>query len=257
MTLPDDENSGMATLVVEDVTKDFVGLRALDSVSLKLEPREVLGLIGPNGSGKTTLINVVTGFLKPNGGRIRVNEVDITGWSPHEIAPLGLSRTFQTARLFPALTVIENVEVAPVSMGMSRREARRLAYETLERFSIAQRADMRPAQLPYSELRRTEIARAVATNPNFLLLDEPAAGLNEVESEELLEMLAQILQEQGCSTLVVDHNMSLIMPLCDRLHVLNQGETICEGEPEKVRRDPAVIEAYLGASEQESNRASS
>lgn len=257
MTLPDDENTGVAALVVEDVTKDFVGLRALDSVSLKLEPGEVVGLIGPNGSGKTTLINVVTGFLKPNEGRIWVNGIDITDWPPHKIAPLGLARTFQTVKLFPALTVIENVEVAAVSMGMSRRDARRLAYNTLERLGTPQRADMYPAQLPYNELRRTEIARALATNPGFLLLDEPAAGLNEVESEDLLKMLASILPEQGCGTLVVDHDMSLIMQLCDRLYVLNHGAMICEGKPEKVSSDPAVIEAYLGVSKQESSRASS
>lgn len=249
--------NGHTALVLEAVTKDFVGLRALDSVSLTLKRGEVLGLIGPNGSGKTTLINVVTGFLQPTQGRIRVGDTDITAWPPHKIADLGLARTFQTIKLFLGLTVLENVEVAAVSAGLSRRQARRRAYEVLESLGAARLADLPAGALPYGEERRVEIARALATNSSFLLLDEPAAGLNEVESDNLLQMLAPIPQQTGCGLLIVDHDMRLIMRLCDRLHVLNYGRTIGEGSPDEVRSNPAVIQAYLGSSAREGDRAGS
>ena len=244
-------------LVVDDLTKDFVGLRALDSVSLNLERGEILGLIGPNGSGKTTLINVVTGFLKPTRGRIRVGDVDITGWPPHKIAHLGVARTFQTIKLFLGLTVLENVEVAAVSLGIPRREARERSYDVLDSLGAARLAAVPAGGLPYGEERRVEIARALATNPTFLLLDEPAAGLTEGESDDLLHTLASIPPETGCGMLIIDHDMRLIMRLCDRLHVLNYGATIGQGAPDEVRRDAAVIEAYLGVSSQERSRVKS
>jgi branched-chain amino acid transport system ATP-binding protein len=237
------------------LTKDFVGLRALDSVSLTLERGEILGLIGPNGSGKTTLINVVTGFLKPTEGRVRVSDVDITSWPPHKIAELGLARTFQTLKLFLGLTVLENVEVAAVSAGLPRRQARQQAYELLESLGATRLADLPAGALPYGQERRVEIARALATNPSFLLLDEPAAGLNEAESDDLLQTLAPIPQQTNCGMMIVDHDMRLIMRLCDRLHVLNYGKTIGEGSPDEVHRNPAVIEAYLGVPAQESSHA--
>jgi branched-chain amino acid transport system ATP-binding protein len=255
MVLSAAERAKMAALSIEDVTKDFVGLRAVDSVRLRLEQGEILGLIGPNGSGKTTLINVVTGFLKPTAGRIQVDGVDITGWSPHKIAPLGLARTFQTIKLFLGLTVLENVEVAAVSAGLSRREAQQRAHEVLERLGARHLADVPAGTLPYGQERCVEIARALATKPTFLLLDEPAAGLNEAESDDLLQTLASIPQDTGCGMLIVDHDMHLIMRLCDRVHVLNYGKTIGEGTPEEVRKDSAVIEAYLGTSAEEGSRA--
>jgi branched-chain amino acid transport system ATP-binding protein len=257
MSVPAGELTKPAALVVEGVTKDFVGLRALDSVSLKLERGEVLGLIGPNGSGKTTLINVIDGFLRPTGGWIRINGVDVTGWAPHKIAPLGLARTFQTIRLFLGLTVLENVEVAAVSSGLPRPRARQRAYEVLERLGQTHLADHPAGALPYGEERRVEIARALATDPTFLLLDEPAAGLNEAESDELLQTLASIPQQIGCGMLIVDHDMRLIMRLCDRVHVLSYGRTIGQGIPQEVRKDPAVVRAYLGTSAQESSHAGS
>lgn len=256
MTLIAEGKTRAAALVIENLTKDFVGLRALDSVSLRLERGEILGLIGPNGSGKTTLINVVTGFLKPTEGRIKMDDVDITGWPPHKIAALGLARTFQTLKLFLGLTVLENVEVAAVSAGLPRRQARQRAYEVLESLGAERLTDLPAEALPYGQERCVEIARALATNPNFLLLDEPAAGLNEAESENLLQTLASIPKETGCGMLIVDHDMRLIMRLCDRLHVLNYGRTIGEGSPDEIHRNPAVIEAYLGASAQESSHAS-
>lgn len=257
MSVPAGDSTKPAALVVEGVTKDFAGLRALDSVSLMVERGGVLGLIGPNGSGKTTLINVVSGFLRPSAGRIRINGVDITGWPPHRVAPIGLARTFQTIKLFPGLTVLENVEVAGVSSGRSRARARQRAYEVLGRLGQTHLAEHRAGTLPYGEERRVEIARALATEPSFLLLDEPAAGLNEAESDALLQMLASIPRQIGCGMLIVDHDMRLIMRLCDRVHVLNHGKTIGEGVPQKVRTDPAVVRAYLGTAAQESSRAGS
>jgi len=257
MTLDAGGQPNAAGLVVEGVTKDFVGLRALDSVSLGLERGEILGLIGPNGSGKTTLINILTGFLKPTAGQIRIDGVDITNWSPHRIAPLGLARTFQTIKLFLGLTVLENVEVAAVSAALPRARARRRAYEALERLGVAGLADHPAGGLPYGAERRVEIARALATGPNYMLLDEPAAGLNQSESDDLLESLASIPQDTGCGILIVDHDMRLIMRLCHRVHVLNYGKTIGEGMPEQVRQNAAVVQAYLGTSTSEKPRASS
>jgi branched-chain amino acid transport system ATP-binding protein len=248
-------NPNAATLDVESLTKDFVGLRALDSVSLTLKRGEILGLIGPNGSGKTTFVNVITGFLKPTKGQVRVGDIDITGWPPHKIARLGLARTFQTLKLFLGLTVLENVEVAAVSAGLTRRQAKKRAFEVLENFGAIQSADTQVKALPYGQERYVEIARALATNPSFLLLDEPAAGLSEIESEDLLQTLASIPREIGCGLLIIDHDMRLIMRLCDRLHVLNYGHTIGEDSPDEIRRNPAVIEAYLGAPVQESSHA--
>lgn len=248
MSLPADEDMQAAALVVESVTKYFDGLQALNSVTLRINQREILGLIGPNGSGKTTLINILTGFLKPTKGRILINNVDITSWPPHKIAPLGLARTFQTIKLFPGLTVLENVEVAAVSSGLNRHHARYRAREELERLGVSHLAELPAGSLPYGAERRVEIARALAAKPHFLLLDEPAAGLNEVESDDLLQTLAAIPRDIGCGILVVEHDMRLIMRLCHRLHVLSYGKTIGEGKPEEIRKNVDVVRAYLGTS---------
>jgi branched-chain amino acid transport system ATP-binding protein len=234
-------------LTIQNLTKDFVGLRALSQVSLSLQQGEILGLIGPNGSGKTTFINCVTGLLKPSAGRVLVGQVDLTGRPPHQIARHGLARTFQTIKLFSGLSVLENVEVAAVSAGLSRKEARQRAATMLAELGIERLADLPAGELPYGEERRVEIARALARQPAFLFLDEPAAGLNELESDTLLQTLAAIPAKYGCGILIVDHDMRLIMRLCNRLHVLNYGQTIAEGPPEQVRQNPAVINAYLGA----------
>ena len=244
-------------LVVEGVTKDFAGLRALDNVSLKLERGEILGLIGPNGSGKTTLINIMTGFLKPTAGRIKINGVEITSWAPHKIAPLGLARTFQTIKLFPKLSVFENVEVAAVSAGLRRSSAGYFVCSTLEQLGVRELSEMPAGALPYGAERRVEIARALATSPIFMLLDEPAAGLNEAESDELLHILASIPETVGCGILIVDHDMRLIMRLCHRVHVLNYGRTIGEGIPEQVRNNPEVLQAYLGTYKAETDNVNS
>jgi branched-chain amino acid transport system ATP-binding protein len=254
MSLHAGDGAQATALLVEGVTKDFAGLRALDSVSLRLEKGEILGLIGPNGSGKTTLINVLTGFLKPTAGRIKINGVEITHWPPHKIAGHGLARTFQTIKLFAGLTVLENVEVAAVSAALPRPRARQRAYEVLERLGVSHLVELPAGALPYGAERRVEIARALATAPTFVLLDEPAAGLNEAESDELLQTLSSIPAELGCGILIVDHDMRLIMRLCQRIHVLNYGKTIGEGKPEEVRLNPAVLQAYLGIAAPEEDR---
>ena len=234
------------TLTIKTLSKYFVGLRALDGVSFTLARGEILGLIGPNGSGKTTLINVVTGLLPATSGQVFVDGQEITNKKPYQIAHAGLARTFQTIRLFRELTVLENVEVAGVSMGLSRADARKRALEVLEEIGVARWAEMRAGALPYGLERRVEVARALATQPSFLFLDEPAAGLNEDESEELLKILVSIPSQKNLGMLIVDHDMRLIMRLCQRLHVLNFGKTIGEGTPEEVRKIPAVLQAYLG-----------
>jgi branched-chain amino acid transport system ATP-binding protein len=239
------ENIG--ELILQGVTKDFVGLRALDGVSLRLAPGEILGLIGPNGSGKTTLINVVTGLLPSSGGSVRVGASEITNRPAYRIARQGIARTFQTIRLFRELSVIENVQVAAVSMGLTRAAARRRAEEVLAEMMLSEWNAKQAGALPYGLERRVEVARALAMEPRFLLLDEPAAGLNEDESDELLEILAPIPTRKNLGMLIVEHDMRLIMRLCHRLHVLSYGRTIGEGSPEQVRAIPAVVEAYLGS----------
>lgn len=234
-------------LVAEGVTKDFAGLRAVNGVSFAVDRGEILGLIGPNGSGKTTTINILTGLLRITSGHVALGRTDITGWPPHRIARAGLARTFQVVKLFKDFTVLENVEVGAISAGgLSRGEARARAGSVLERIGIAHLAHLPASVLPQGEERRVEIARALATDPAFLLLDEPGAGLNEAEVEVLLPTLERIRGEIGCGIVIVDHDMRLIMGLCDRLHVLNYGRTIAQGPPEAVRSDPAVVEAYLG-----------
>ncbi len=235
------------TLAVDSVVMDFDGLRALDEVSLNLGRAEILGLIGPNGSGKTTLVNVMTGVLKPTSGSVSVDGDVVSGRAPHRIARAGIARTFQSVRLFHTLTVRENVELAAISAGRSRREARADAGRLLERFQLSHLASSLSGSLAYGQERLVEVTRALATGCSFLLLDEPAAGLDEEESDSLLGRLASVPEEFGCGLLIIDHDMNLIMRLCHRLHVLNQGRTIATGSAEDVGRDPVVIEAYLGS----------
>jgi len=184
-------------------------------------------------------------------GRIRIDQTDITSWPSHRIARMGIARTFQTVHLFAALTVRENLEVAAVGAGLTRRRGREVADTVSREFGLDDMAHMRAGAVAFGLQRRVEVARALAMAPRFLLLDEPAAGLNETECDELLSLLASIRQRTGCGLLVVDHDMRLIMRLCDRIHVLNYGQTIAEGTADEVCADPDVIEAYLGSSQEE------
>jgi len=233
-------------LQVERVCKSFVGLQALDDVSLSLSQGEILGLIGPNGSGKTTLINVISGLLTATSGKVLIGEAEITNLPAHQIARSGIARTFQTIRLFRELTVIENAEVAAVGVGASRREARQRALAALDEIGLIPYTDFLASTLPYGLEKRLEVARALAMKPTFLLLDEPGAGLNEEESDDLLNVLERIREQYNLGMLVVEHDMRLIMRLCDRLHMLQSGKTIGEGTPTEIRANPIVIEAYLG-----------
>ncbi|WP_134495222.1 ABC transporter ATP-binding protein [Microvirga pakistanensis] len=235
------------SLKVVDVAVEFSGLRALNGVSLTLSPGEIVGLIGPNGSGKTTMINAMTGQVPLAGGQVMLGDKQISGLTPRKIALEGLSRSFQIVRLFNNMTVLDNVESAALAHGCSLRVAREKAQTLLGEFGLSPRADDLGASLSYGDKRRVEIARALAADPAFLLLDEPAAGMNEAETEALLHILAGLPKSRGLGLLIIDHDMSLIMRLCDRLHVLAFGKTIAEGKADEVRRNPAVIEAYLGS----------
>ena len=235
-----------ASLRIVEVSVEFSGLRALDDVSLSVAPGEIVGLIGPNGSGKTTLVNAITGQVPLASGQVQCGGEDITGFSPREVALRGIARSFQVVRLFNNLTVAENIEAAALVHGHRRHAAREKARMLLTEFGLEARAEDLAVGLSYGDKRRVEIARALAADPNFLLLDEPAAGMNEAETTSLLAILEELPKTRGLSLLIIDHDMGLIMRLCERLHVLASGRTIAEGDKDSVRANPVVIEAYLG-----------
>jgi ABC-type branched-subunit amino acid transport system ATPase component len=234
------------SLRAEGISVHFDGVKALEDVELELVHGEILGLIGPNGAGKTTLVNVLTGYQQPTSGTVWVGGREVTGWPPDRYGTLGLARTFQAVRLFAGLSVWENVEVAAASAGVAPREARALVGELLERLQLAEGADLVAASLPHGAERRLGVARALATRPRFLLLDEPAAGLDETESDELVRTLAAVRDDFSVALLVIEHDMRVIMRLCERIQVLDYGKTIAIGAPAEVRRHPEVLKAYLG-----------
>jgi ABC-type branched-subunit amino acid transport system ATPase component len=234
------------TLEARNVTMRFAGLVAVDGVDLAVDKGTVMGLIGPNGSGKTTLLNIVSGALRPTAGEFRLNGRTWRSITPDGAAKLGIRRTFQNIRLFGDMTALETVEVPAAALGgRGDRKARALA--ALEQVGLAAHRDRIAETLPYGLQRRLEIARAIAGRPpEFLLLDEPAAGLNNVESDELVKTILRLRDEYGCGIVLVDHDLRVIMAACDAISVLNQGKLICSGPPQEVRHDPAVIQAYLG-----------
>lgn len=236
-----------AQLAVTDVSVDFGGVHALNRASLTVRQGELVGLIGPNGAGKTTLVNCIFGFVRPSSGTIGIDELVISRLAPHQRARHGLVRTFQNIRLFKRFTALKNVEAAALSAGrVARGEATELALTCLERVGIAHLAQRYAETLSYGDQRRVEIARALAAAPRFLLLDEPAAGMNETESDQIGTLIQGICEQDGCGVVLIEHDLRLIMAVSHHVYVLNEGHVISEGTPNQVRNDPLVIAAYVG-----------
>jgi len=231
----------------DGLTMRFGGVVATDDVSIEVRPGEILGLIGPNGSGKTTLLNQLSGVLRPSAGRISRGGRDLIKVPQHRYADAGIARTFQNIRLFPVLTVYQNVQVAALST-KGGRDARARTRAALAHLGLEARAETEAGTLSYGDQRRVEIARALVCEPSLIFLDEPAAGMNREETDDLMRRLRALNAELGIGILLVDHDLALINALCDRIIVLNEGRVIATGTPEVVRRNPAVIEAYIGTS---------
>ena len=237
----------MERLRATGVARAFEGVAALQGVDLEVRRHEVVGLIGPNGAGKTTLVNCMTGFDLPDTGAVALDEREITRWPVARRARAGLARTFQHGHLFKGLSVRENVEVAALGVGRSARAARRRGRELLGLLNLQDRVEQDAGLLPHGEEMKLGVARALATEPRYVLMDEPAAGLSDAEVPAFADVLRSVRDEHEAGVLVIDHNMALIMGVCDRVYVLDEGKLIAHGPPDEVRRDVQVAAAYLGA----------
>lgn len=248
-------------LKTEGLTIYFGGLAAVSNVNLELKEGELVGLIGPNGAGKTTMFNLLTGVYTPTEGQILLDGTNIAGMKPYEITSRGIARTFQNIRLFDSLSVLDNVKVAahwhkqyPLPYSLLRlkkfyTEEKKITQEALkylEIFNLLDKKDELAKNLPYGEQRRLEIVRALAAKPKILLLDEPAAGMNPQETQDLMELISQIREQFNLTILLIEHDMSLVMGICERIYVLDYGKLIAHGTPEEIKNNPRVIEAYLG-----------
>ncbi len=251
----------MALLKINKLTKEFGGLKAVSNFNIEINKGELIGLIGPNGAGKTTAFNLMTGVYEPTSGQMDFDGKSLLGLKPYQVTQRGIARTFQNIRLFSDLSVLDNVKIAyhfHVKYGLTEAVLRvgryypeedaieQKAMECLKMFKLDDRRDEIARNLPYGEQRRLEIARALAAQPQLLLLDEPAAGMNPQETHELMEMIRWIRDDLKLTILLIEHDMSLVMGVCERIYVLDYGSIIAEGTPLEIRNNPCVIEAYLG-----------